>query len=135
VSKRELTFNWGYMREGDKFLRFDSTADGTKVVIEREEPDLPTGAGSVILATTTRGNEILVRPAIGNGRASWASLSVSPGGTIWRLDEDILSFEPLVVHKTVLYGDIRSVLTDYGVVLDADDNLARALMDLFKGER
>lgn len=113
MSKREHTIAWGYMREGDKFLRYDSTANGTRVVIEREEPDLPTGVGSVIKAETTRGTEILAKVGVGDGARNWVSLSDSETVSIWRNDSDIKEYTPLVMHEKVLYGYVRDVFYDF----------------------
>jgi hypothetical protein len=120
VSTREFTIAWGYMQEGDKFLRFDSTANGTKVVVEREVPDLPTQNGSIIHTHFSEYHLI---------DGDW--LDIHDGGP---LEGTPTIAQVLTPRPDVSYGDIRSVLTDHGVVLDADDNLARALMDLFKGE-
>lgn len=133
MSKREITVAWGYMREDDRFIRYDSTGNGTRVVVEREEPDLPREVGAMGYAvvrvdTTTYGDVFLVRATNG-----WIAPFLLGRAAV--LVEQITDYKPAVAHAEVSYGDIRSVLTDYGVVLDPDDNLARTLMDLFKGEQ
>jgi hypothetical protein len=124
------------MREGDKFLRYDSTANGTRVVIEREEPDLPTEKGTIGYAVIDRdggrqGGVLLVR-IYGPG-TTHPSPWISPFGTGAHhsvADDMIVEFEPVVVHKEVSYGDVRDVFYDFNTGPAPSNGLTQALTKL-----
>lgn len=118
MSTKEITVAWGYMREGDKFLRYDITENGTRVVIEREVPALPLQNGSIIRTTFGEYHRI-----------DGEYVDINDGGP---LAGDPIITDILTPRPAVSYGDIRDVLRDNAIM--PDNPLVEALMNLFKGE-
>jgi hypothetical protein len=129
VSKDRIEVGPDDIRPGDVFVKIKRVGFGAWFTVDRESIALPTATGSIGIAVTGRGREIVARPAIGDRDREWVSLSSGEWSDIWRKGSDFQEYTPLVVHQEVLYGDVRDVFYEHSVA-PMDNAVVIALTNL-----
>lgn len=112
---REAVVQWNTMKEGDVFLRYIQEGAVTMLVVQREEPDLPTEIGSMGYASVDYGSYtsgphlLMLTNRVGK---RWIEPLATLETERWVTDEQISGFTEVQVHPVLTEEQVLKVLVE-----------------------